>query len=223
MNTSLSPRIRFIQIFRNSERPTFLYAKQFALLHYIYFECSKRRMIFQRKFVQRRKYIFSNSMRERFVFLFFSFFSFITWKHLRFWTNERHRHKSQKGRRHMVSHRYGDVASIVYLHNTKAVPGSHRERHTYKHISQRWLNANGPLDNIYHHSLRNPLEEWLWSVRLDHVWKKQQNGKRTDNAEDIVLTIESDLATLREKIHESVTREKNYRRTLAMLLFLAKN
>lgn len=157
------------------------------------------------------------------LFFFFLFFSFITWKHLRFWTNERHRHKSQKGRRHMVSHRYGDVTSIVYLHNTKAVPGSHRERHTYKHISQRWLNANGPLDNIYHHSLRNPLEEWLWSVRLDHVWKKQQNGKRTDNAEDIVLTIQSNLATLREKIHESVTREKNYRRTLAMLLFLAKN
>lgn len=181
-------------------------------------------MIFQRKFVQRRKYIFGNGMCERFVFLFFfSFFFFYYMETLALLDHERHRHKSQKGRRHMVSHRYGDVTSIVCLHNTKAVPGSHRERHTYKHISQRWLNANGPLDNIYHHSLRNPLEEWLWSIRLDHVWKKQQNGKRMDNAEDIVLTIESNLATLREKIHESVTRGKNYRRTLAMLLFLAKN
>lgn len=88
MNTSLSLRVRIIQIFRIAKDQLFF--MQDNLHHYtIYFECSKRRMIFQRKFVQRRKYIFGSGMRERFVFLFFPpflFFSFITWKHLRFWT-----------------------------------------------------------------------------------------------------------------------------------------
>lgn len=69
--------VRILIVNLISKRPTFLYARQFASLYYI-FECSKRGMIFQKKFVQvchTQKYIFGEGMRERSVFPFF--FSFI--------------------------------------------------------------------------------------------------------------------------------------------------
>lgn len=82
-------------------------------LHYYYIlKCSKRGMIFQRKFVQCREQIFGNGMRERSIFPFPFFFLLLhgntcAWT-LRDW------HKSQKSRRHMVSRRYGDVCALSY-------------------------------------------------------------------------------------------------------------
>ena len=132
-------------------------------------------MILQRKFIQRWKYIFGNGMRSIFPFYFF----FITWN-LRL-DLEKHQHKSQTGRRHVVSHRYGDVCAISYspkqrthshtyclfsyLHNTKAVPGSHtcterdREKKRNIHISKSPSDERKWTTRQYLPSLANILHE----------------------------------------------------------------
>lgn len=46
--------------------------------------------------------------------------------------------------------------------------------------------------------------------------------ERMDNMEDIALTTENDVATLRGKIHENVVREKNYRRIRHAFIFSEK-
>lgn len=129
------------------------------------FGCSKRGMIFQKKFVQRARNI-SSAMACASVLFFLSpflFSFFLLHGSICAWTL-RHRHRSQKGRWYPA-----DVCVLSCTHCVKLRAHRHvyclpsttatlkpylvpteGDIHIRTHLPA--MNANGPLDNIYLHS-----------------------------------------------------------------------